>query len=379
MHIRRFLAVLSSALLAINSFGMMPSSAETNAQGYDLSGFAYQWPEKFSQADTLTKTDHSYQSHDVNIEITKYAFNRVNGDVNANETLNISDAVLLARIISEDQTLTLTDTGLQNADCNEDGELDIKDVTTLLSFLAGNLSEKEYLVDHHQVFTVADFYVRSIDLLRGAFAYGEFPKTGSARLEPISKMAKDNNALLAINCDYVEIRDNGITYRNGIMYRDKARAELAVIYKDGTMEVMRDKEYRALTDERKAEIWQTTSFAPILVKDSEVRTQFSGSVYTEKHPRSAIGYFEPGHFCFVLADGRQPGYSMGVSIADLAKFMSSLGVTQAFNMDGGSSSEMIFLGETINHPSGIQVGTTGGRSSSDILYVCEPKDIPSAS
>ena len=60
----------------------------------------------------------------------------VAGDVNIDCEINVSDAVLTARIISEDETLNLTSTGIGNADVDGDGLLTIHDTATLLRRLA---------------------------------------------------------------------------------------------------------------------------------------------------------------------------------------------------------------------------------------------------
>ena len=349
MRKSRLFAMIPALVLALQSAasGIPARAAEVNSDGYDISGFGAKWPEKFSKDDTVIQTELSYQSHDVHIDITKIAYDRMTGDTNFDSKLTVSDAVLLSRILAEDSAVEVTDTGLRNADVDENDELTVDDLTNLLRYLAGMIKDKDFLVDHHQAYTVADIYVRSIDLLRGAFATGSFPEKGTGKLKSIQKMAEENNAILAINCDYVEIRDNGITYRNGVMYRDKKRADIAAIFKDGTMKVLTDAEYRALSDDEKGEIWQTTSFAPGLVKNGEMLSGYRGSVYTEKHPRSGIGYYEPGHYCFVQADGRQPGYSVGVTMQEWAEFCHSLGVQEAFNMDGGGTACMAFNGKVI--------------------------------
>ena len=60
--------------------------------------------------------------------------------------------------------------------------------------------------------------------------------------------------------------------------------------------------------------------------------------------------------------------SAGLSLYELATFMKELGVVDAYNLDGGGSSTMVFKGEIINNP------TTNGhsnqeRSVSDIVYI----------
>jgi exopolysaccharide biosynthesis protein len=92
--------------------------------------------------------------------------------------------------------------------------------------------------------------------------------------------------------------------------------------------------------------------------------EFNSSV-NPSNPRTAVGYYEPGHYCFVVVDGRQPGYSDGYSTKELSELMFSLGCTVAYNMDGGKSSEMAFNGAFYNKP------YHGGRGTSDILYIAD--------
>ncbi len=66
----------------------------------------------------------------------------------------------------------------------------------------------------------------------------------------------------------------------------------------------------------------------------------------------------------VVVDGRDTGYSTGVTMTGLAEIMASLGATTAYNLDGGGSSEMWFDGEVVNQPS-----NGGERATSDILYL----------
>ena len=85
------------------------------------------------------------------------------------------------------------------------------------------------------------------------------------------------------------------------------------------------------------------------------------------NPRTAIGMLDELHYVFVVSDGRT-GASEGLSLYELAAFMQELGVETAYNMDGGGSSTMVFMGEVINNP------TTSGnrikeRSVSDIVYI----------
>ncbi len=68
-------------------------------------------------------------------------------------------------------------------------------------------------------------------------------------------------------------------------------------------------------------------------------------------PRTALGYNVDTLF-FVVADGRQPKYSTGLTLYELASILIELGATEAINLDGGSSSTFVVKDTVINKPSG---------------------------
>ncbi len=69
-----------------------------------------------------------------------------------------------------------------------------------------------------------------------------------------------------------------------------------------------------------------------------------------RHPRTAFAFSEDRVF-LVTVDGRQPGYSVGMSLVELAEFLRELGATEAINLDGGGSTTMWAEGEIKNRPS----------------------------
>jgi hypothetical protein len=67
---------------------------------------------------------------------------------------------------------------------------------------------------------------------------------------------------------------------------------------------------------------------------------------TALHPRTAVGYSKNGRYLYlVVVDGRQPFYSEGITLKELADLMISLGAQNAMNLDGGGSSTMVVEGE----------------------------------
>ena len=66
---------------------------------------------------------------------------------------------------------------------------------------------------------------------------------------------------------------------------------------------------------------------------------------SELHPRTAIGYSKNGKFLYiVVVDGRQPFYSDGITLAELADLMIEIGAHDAMNFDGGGSSTLVIRG-----------------------------------
>lgn len=214
---------------------------------------------------------------------------------------------------------------------------------------------------------VADITLSSPEYLQTALAQNAY---GRNVTEKTSEMAVENGAILAINGDYYGAQESGYVLRNGVLYRDIAERgqEDLVIYEDGSFEIITEDEVTAqeLLDRGAVQI---LSFGPALVTDSEVSVTAGEEVGKAKssNPRTAIGVIDDLHYVFVVSDGRTDE-SEGLSLYQLAEFMSELGAETAYNLDGGGSSSMVFNGNVINNP------TTSGnrikeRSVSDIVYI----------
>lgn len=96
-----------------------------------------------------------------------------------------------------------------------------------------------------------------------------------------------------------------------------------------------------------------------IVKSATISVPHGGPV----HPRTAIGVNRTGSIMFlVVVDGRQPGYSEGMTVEELACVMRDLGCWDAANMDGGGSSVMAL----IDHDRQLQViNSPSDRNSAD--------------
>lgn len=95
---------------------------------------------------------------------------------------------------------------------------------------------------------------------------------------------------------------------------------------------------------------------PLLVDRDQVITDYACEktlipFLHERHPRTAIGVKSDGHWLFVVVDGRQPHFSVGMTVKELAYFMHELGCSSALNLDGGGSSTLYLDGKVVNVPS----------------------------
>ena len=96
------------------------------------------------------------------------------------------------------------------------------------------------------------------------------------------------------------------------------------------------------------------SFQPIIIINGEKVDE--DSLESGINPRTAIGQRADGAIVMMVVDGRQ-AYSIGVSFSDCADIMLNYGVVNAINMDGGSSTCMMYEGELVNHPTNQAGGT----------------------
>ncbi len=87
---------------------------------------------------------------------------------------------------------------------------------------------------------------------------------------------------------------------------------------------------------------------------------------TTRHPRTAVGYNATKDTLYIMTvDGRQPRHSVGMSLDELAQYLSNLGAFQAVNLDGGGSTTMVLHGKVVNKPS----DATGERAVTNALIV----------
>lgn len=82
------------------------------------------------------------------------------------------------------------------------------------------------------------------------------------------------------------------------------------------------------------------SGAPRLIKDGQPSAEISDRADAKsRNPRTAVG-IKDNKLYMVTVDGRQPGYSDGMNLFEMADFLLEQGVKDAINLDGGGSTTM---------------------------------------
>ena len=108
---------------------------------------------------------------------------------------------------------------------------------------------------------------------------------------------------------------------------------------------------------------------PLIVRDGRpvfrALEDFTSGQLSLRNPRTAVGQREDGGIILVAVDGRQPGYSTGLTNFELAQTMVRLGAKTASALDAGGSTTMAFDGELLNRPS----DPGGERAVADGLFI----------
>lgn len=93
-------------------------------------------------------------------------------------------------------------------------------------------------------------------------------------------------------------------------------------------------------------IREAVTFEPNLIVDG--KPVISGDGGWGIAPRTGIGQMADGTVIFVVIDGRQPTWSIGATLRDLMNVFADYNAVNAINLDGGSSSELVYDGKVMN-------------------------------
>lgn len=169
----------------------------------------------------------------------------------------------------------------------------------------------------------------------------------------VPTMAKRVKAVLAINGDYFIYHDEGISVRNGKVYRVKPtkRRDTLIIDDKGDFTIL-SPTTRNAWESFEGTVVHAFCFGPGLVIDGQPLTDVSDLKLNvgknKRTQRCAIGQLGPLSYLIVATEGPDNKGSRGFTILEMAQLCHELGCVNAYNLDGGSSSSVVLHYRKIN-------------------------------
>lgn len=169
----------------------------------------------------------------------------------------------------------------------------------------------------------------------------------------LTDMVKDVGAIAGVNGGGFYDPDGkgnggfpfGLTVQNGKLVHNNVanqKVELVALDDQGKLVIQE----MSADELAKNNIKEAVSFGPNLIEDGKPLVKGDGGWGWA--PRSAIGQAADGTIIFVVIDGRQPTWSVGASLRDVMNIFQKYNAINAVNLDGGSSSEMVYNGKIVN-------------------------------
>ncbi|WP_068962532.1 phosphodiester glycosidase family protein [Desulfosporosinus sp. BG] len=171
--------------------------------------------------------------------------------------------------------------------------------------------------------------------------------------ERVSDLVKDMNAFAGINAGGFYDPNgkgngafpDGLTVHDGKLVHNNVNDQTVNIvgFNDEGKLVLGDMTASQLEANH---IQEAVSFGPNLIVDG--KPMISGDGGWGIAPRTGIGQMADGTVIFVVIDGRQPTWSIGATLRDLMHVFDDYHAINAVNLDGGSSSELVYNGKVAN-------------------------------
>jgi len=209
------------------------------------------------------------------------------------------------------------------------------------------------------------------------------PEKPQSKHVQAAQIARENQVVWGMNTDYYTYRI-GRKAITGMVIRGKdvffsrvpeanrskfPNLDTLAMNEDGSWKVYHSDELTA-EEYLLAGAVDVFSFGPYLIRDGQINDFIDkmGNGKTDQ-PRCAIGIIKPGQYYAILAEGRIKNVSVGVTIRFLAEHMLAAGCEQAFNLDGGQTAVMTFMGNQISRIGKYDGGKTSARQTTEIIGV----------
>ena len=218
------------------------------------------------------------------------------------------------------------------------------------------LTETHPRADEHlsSAYVYTEIYLPDVHNLKTWYA--DDPEHPARSDADIATAAWQSGAAFAVNGDSYAVQGVNAVRNGHVLNACVSSYDLCVLYEDGSMQTIPGEKLhsQAAVEAFLQNAWQAWSFGPILLNpDGSPVHDFSGlgnEYLTRVHPRTAIGYFGPGHYAIVSVFGYRDDLP-GVTLEELSAYFAFLGCRLAYNLDGGGSTHLWFHGSERGWPS----------------------------
>lgn len=197
-----------------------------------------------------------------------------------------------------------------------------------------------------------------------------------------SEMARQVNPVIAMNADFYMFRDFGtVVYQRQLWRMDESTytgqykkyncIDTCFIDTQGDFHFTHRLEERSRAEMQQYlddnDILFSLSFGPVLVENGELQhcDWYPAGEPTQGYSRAGIGQVDHLHY-YYMSLNHAPEMAARWTVDRFAQAFYDKGVPNAYCLDGGQTSEILFLGEPFNHIDNVNGG--GERPVSDIIY-----------
>jgi len=196
----------------------------------------------------------------------------------------------------------------------------------------------------------------------------------SKKRKPVTVMAEENNAVLAINGDFYSYHSEGVIFRSGEQIRMNPRSGRDALIIDANADFnpialpkgSKHVDMKTAFEAFPGEIREAFSFGPALIIDGVVQEfdykKKTSCGYPTPAQRLAVCQIDALSYLIVATEGPEQEGQIGLNVPQLTELCAAKGVRHAYNLDGGSSVTIVLCGRRINAPE------TKNRDVGDIIY-----------
>lgn len=172
-----------------------------------------------------------------------------------------------------------------------------------------------------------------------------------------SQIVKENDAIAGINAGGFKDdalgtggKPDGVVIVNGELVSTNGSGAYSIVGIDNNnkMVVSNSMTYSTM---KSLNLKSAVTFGPVIIINGNPTIR-SGNGGWGIQPRTAIAQTKDGKILMLVIDGRQKG-SIGATLRQVQDILLKYGAYNAFNLDGGASSTMVYNNKLVNNPSDI--------------------------